>query len=965
MKTRRYLPIFILIVLSILLFSCEVNLDGGNVVRTGTVSLRIVDAEALRSILPEATDIAGYSVTLTNQNKSASPASYTNNFQKGTSITFENVLVGTYTITVDGYSDTSYKTKVATGKTELTVAADGANSATVTLDWLDEGNGSFSITIDWKELTNESNLISDAINNKSLGFQAWDNESNTAFNGAEVKMATESDFENRTFTYSQDNIPTTKNERSTNISFRIHSVMDGSDQVIAETFYTTVSILPNINSTPDENDSFSLNNSNIVYYLKNVTGVTSKLNDTDSAKKIDISWEYPKLNDGSYKLVTWITNNDTSSTVDSKTILYKVEGNTAVSWSDEDGKAIDNGKTVTFDGLDPKYTYTVHFKNYTNDESLSYSYSAEILPLENIKTKVKVEAIAFENTFATTYVMGDSAAVGAVITPDEATYKGYTVSVTNTDSSKGSATLSDKTVTFPYSGDYKVTLTSEDGDAVTGTAEKTVTVRLAVPENFTLEKTSEGMKLTWSAVDGADSYTIEKSCSSKTETLTAENTTYTDSSVVTGTEYTYRVKAVKEKSKFDSDYSAEQKGTITNTSITVEVPENVTGEEFASLIKSALNEQYVTDQRGIALTIDTSSSVLLSKADTTFTWLVNGKKIGDDNSRTVTIDSSNVDIRSSETSNTLQLTAKNGDYTYSASAIVHYIDVDPGTVSIYTEGDVDTVRYGTPLQLHTSTEHNNDAVIVWSSSNETVATVSSTGVVTAIEDGTTTITATIAATGKSATKTISTYIPVEGIELTQSSSNWLAIEKTGVSITNGAYKSKTLTAKVVPANGKKATNATLTWKDANNNNSITLSSSGDTATVSSKNNGGSPVVTVSCADGVSASVTIPVYDFDIYYNGGRITGTETKMVGNAIAWNYNEYNVCAYINGSSASNFDIAYFSWSADKSSSLKFTQSENTFNYKIEISTNALDVKITSKIYDKTNKSEIGEMSFTRTPS
>ncbi len=955
MKTRRYLPIFILIVLSILLFSCEVNLgNNDNVVRTGTVSLRIVDAEALRSILPEATDIAGYSVTLTNQNESASPASYTNNFQKGTSITFENVLVGTYTITVDGYSDTSYKTKVAAGKTELTVAADGANSATVTLDWLDEGNGSFSVIIDWKELTNESNLISDAIKGKSLGFQAWDNENNKAFSSAEVKMAAESDFENRTFTYSQDNIPTTKNGRSTNISFRIHSVIDGSDQVIAETFYTTVSILPNINSTPDENDSFSLNNSNIVYYLKNVTGVTSKLNDTDSAKKIDISWEYPKLNDGSYKLVTWITNNETSSKVDSKTILYKVEGNTAVSWSDEDGNAIDNGKTITFDGLDPQHTYTVHFKNYTNDESLSYSYSAEILPLENIKTKVKVEAIAFENTFATTYVMGDSVAVGAVITPDDATYKGYTVSVANTDSSNGNATLSEKTVTFPSSGDYKITITSEDEDAITGVAEKTVTVRLAVPENFTLEKTSEGMKLTWSAVDGADSYTIEKVCSSKTETLTATETSYTDSSVVTGTEYTYRVKAVREDAKFDSDYSTEQKGTITNTSITVKVPENVTGEEFASLIKSALNEQYVTDQRGITLTIDTSSSVLLSKADTTFTWLVNGKKIGDDNSRTVTIDSSNVDIKSSETSNTLQLTAKNGDYTYSASAIVHYIDVDPGTVSIHTEGDVDTVRYGTPLQLLTSTEYNNDAVIVWSSSNETVATVSSAGVVTALEDGTTTITATIAATGKSATKTISTYIPVKSITINKNC-NFLLADHCLTDYGRNNYTSTTLGLTFVGENDKSASEAAkakIKWSLTGNCAKL------DNGKLTSLSNGGTTVVTVESTEdsNIKDSTSIPVYMFDIYESigGSPITnGSLTIKVRSSTA-------VYALISGAAA-HVDEFTYQWTSEKEAALNLTiDNAGTYNPTISAGTDYYTHKVTVSI--KYNNNEVASLSFSR---
>lgn len=939
---KRYILIFTIIAL--LLASCEANLNNIDpAVETASVTLKITNNTESRSILPAQTDIESYSVTLQNGSNS-----YTAPFKKDSEIKIDSVLVGEYTVTVDGCSDAESTVKVATGSTELTVKADEDNTVSVTLDWLDKGEGSFSVDIDWRGLTKEDNFLYKAIKDKSLGFQAWDTENNKPFNNAGIQWVDDASFTAETFTYTQTNIPTQKDKRSTNISFRIYSKMDEADQVIAETFYTTVTIFANITSYPDGNESFSLKNENIVYYLKNVTGVTSSLNTEDSAKKVDVSWSYPSLNDGNYLLKVWITNNNTNEIVGTeKSINYSVLNTIATGTT-----------TATFDGVTPDYSYTVHFINYTNDTNLVYSYSVETTPLDDIKTKVKVTSISFASGFGASYVMGDSVSVNANIAPYNATVTGYTVSAPG-------LTLSDKTVSFDKSGDYTITITSDDGDAVKKTASTTVTVKLATPQNFTLEKTAEGMALSWSAVDTATSYSIKKTSSEGEETLTADGTSYTDSTVKTGVEYTYSVKAVRsDNAKFDSSYTEEEKETIKNTFITVTAPTNLTSENFKPILEEALEGQFVTDLKGITITIDTSSSTLLSSENTTFTWLLNGKEIGNNNSNTVDVDRTNVYINSHESSNTLQLTAKNGDYTYSASAIVHYIERDPGELTITTTEDTVTYGKNIALELETTTANGVDCAVSWTSSNPEVATVDSEGKVTALIDGSTTITATIVATGESATKTIKTYIPVERVEIAQSSANWLAIKKDGVSVTD-AYRTKTLTAKIVPANGIKATNETLTWSTSNNNNSVSLSSySGKTTTVTSmeKGNAGSPKVTVSGADGKSAELTIPVYTFDIYYNGNSITNHEQKMTGNALAWEYNTYNVCAYINGNTASALNVAYFNWTAGSSYQLKLTQASDTYNYRIEISTNGYTFKVTSTIYDRSTGNKVGEMWFTR---
>lgn len=952
---KRYLLIFTII--AFLLIGCEMdikNMDPS--VETASVTLSVKNAKGLRTILPEETEIKSYTVTLINN--ASSSVSYSKNFSADSTIEFESVLVGSYTITVDGYSDESNTTKVATGSTELSVTADGTNAATVSLDWLSEGKGSFSVTIDWKELTKEDNIIYKAINNRSLGFEAWDTDNKKAYSTAEIQWAGDDDFSSKEFTYTQSDI----DKGTTNISFRIYSNIDGEDQVIAETFYTSVTIFTNITSTPDANDSFSLNNNNIVYYLKNVTGVTATLNSEDSGKKIDISWEYPLLNDGNYLLKIWLTNNDNNDSVvgDVKSISYSVENKTAT-----------GDKSITFDGLDPQYTYSVHLINYTNDESLVYSYSAEIIPLEDIRTKVKVTSVSFEANFASSYTMGDSVAVGAIITPADATYKDYTVSADE------GVKVESKTLSFPSAGDYAITITSDDDSTISAT--KTVTVKLSTPQAFTLEKTAEGMALSWGAVQSATSYSIEKTYNGETETLTSTTNSYTDSDVKTGVEYTYKVKAVKNNdSKFDSAYTEEKTERITNTFITVTVPANITSENFKSVLETALTGQFVTDLKGITVTIDTSSSTLLSSTDTTFSWLLNGKEIGEKNSKSVDIDTSNVDISSTESANTLQLLVTNNGTTYSASTTVHYIEVDPGNVTITVPEDVSYIKeevkvvYGSPVSLTAKTENYDNAIILWSSSNPSVATVDSNGVVTSLLDGSVEITATIVATGKNATKTIKSYIPVGKIEITQSSTNWLAIKKSGVDITNDNYRNKTLTATVTGANGVEwgATDKTLTWSTSSNTNSVSLSStSGNKITVTSSENGnaGTPTITVEGADGKFKSITVPVYDFNVYHNSKSkmVAGGEAQMTESA---SYPENKMYIVVNNTILENSTnaelrkLASYSWAYNPSQKTSFKHSESTYYAIMSFGVNCLNCGVTVTITDNETSSVVGKITFKR---
>lgn len=938
---RKFLLVVLLV--GVLLTSCDVTSSDVEEKRTtGTVTIKMEESDTSKSILPSSPKVNGYTITLTNLSNESS--TYTNNFVSDSNIVFENVLIGSYNIAVNAYSDENYENLVATGAAQMTVNPTDENTVTVNLNWID-GYGSFSVDINWNELTNEDNIIYKAIGNESLGFLAYDVKNKKAFNDADIQWVT--DFNKENYTYRQNNIPTEKGNRSTEILFRIYSKIDGHNQVIAETFNCYVTIFANIESVPDGNESFSISNDNIIAYLRNVTDVNASLNEEDSASKIDISWSYPSLSDGKYVLTTWITNNSDKQTVETKTINYSVSDN-----------VVTGDKSVTFSDLDPKYQYTVHFINKTNDENLVYSYSAEITPIDDIRTKVKVQSIDFENGFSSTYVMGASTDIGAVITPTDATYQNYTVSAAN------GVDVNGKHVTFPTSGDYEITLTSEDEHAISRTVSRTVTVRLTAPTELKVERTNDGVNLSWNSVESATGYTIEKKYGSSTETLTTAETSYLDTNITTGVNYTYSVKATREGgSKFDSDFSEEITAKLPNKVINIVLPEDVERASFASLVEDAIKDQYVTDTQGITINLDASGDFFNNAS---YSWTLNGTALTGTTSLSIESSTKGLYVNSYESTNTLMLSVTKGDYTYSASSTFHYITAEPGKVTI--TGD-DTVKYNEPIQL-TATAEVGSPIIVWSSSDTAVATVSSTGVVTAVDDGTVIITATVVSTGESSSKEITSHIPVTSIKFT-SIPHWLMIKKNGVSISDSSYLSVDLKnyIEVKRADGKTVANTNLPWVVSNNNNSISINN-GVVSTVEN-GSGGNPRVEVTI-DGVSAYVDIPVYSFDIKYGGKAITGNSNVSMDSGTAIKQKDNIIYVAINDevlSSSSNStlkNLATYDWNCSRTGgtvSSNYTRfSNNNYDATLSLSADAAEYTITVTI--KVHDAEIAKMSFTRKP-
>ena len=185
--------------------------------------------------------------------------------------------------------------------------------------------------------------------------------------------------------------------------------------------------------------------------------------------------------------------------------------------------------------------------------------------------------------------------------------------------------------------------------------------------------------------------------------------------------------------------------------------------------------------------------------------------------------------------------------------------------------------------------------VTWSSSNNEIATVNN-GVVTAVKEGTTTITVTTAEGGKTATCKVIVNAPQ-----TKPVTN-VTLEPNTLTLEVG--KSETLTAKVEPSD---ATNQKVTW-ESNATNVATVDNSGKvtavsegTATITAKagEQTATCTVTVTKADVAVESVTLDKTSLDLK-TGDNATLTATVSPDNAtdrtVTWESNATNIATVDN---------------------------------------------------------------------
>lgn len=831
------------ILMVILAVSCSAALDE---TARGDLRIRIVGS---RSVMPQYPEVDSYSVSLTDGPQTVGPQT----FGVDDDIVIEDILVGSYTLTVEGLEDNV--TVLSKTQTEVKISPNGTDVA-ISLDFLSEGTGTVIIPISWADVSNPSQLLEAAIANKDLGFQAFFTADNTPLT-EKIQWATEEDFENKSMTYTAEGINKTENA---SVYFKIFMQGDDGSEpfAVARAFDTKITVYPNLVSKPDanENENFTIGDSTIDYIF-NVQNPKSVATPGHEATSVDVTWEYPNLW-GTYSgnVIVKLLASDGSDINETQEAAFSNENKS-------------NNK-VTFDNLDATETYKVSFQIILDDGGVS---EEEIL-LDNVHVEASVTSISFTG-LNDSYVMGDSAELEVTVLPEHAVDKTYTITHNGND---GDITIVGNKLTFNRSGDYTINVKSND-KTVADEGEKfsadpiTVTVKLAAPSSFKAENGDDGIVLTWDAVDSATGYKIIRTENNGTpKEISVEGGTtgiLTDTEVRLSTKYDYTIQAVRndEDGKFNSTTSSANITTLEpSVSITLP-PEDVFNTENLTPFLSGIRSQVLTTEDPILIKIESPIE------GATYTWYLNGHKIEDSSTDfIISVENYGNYLKglSAVTENTLSLeVSKNGKIssgttTFLFATVISNADITGITV---TEGDANKVVLGSPITLSATISDNSKPEIRWTSSNGSVATVDQTGVVTAVNDGTATITAEIISNGSKKSIDVTTYIPAENIVITnETGRDFMFMRKDGVTVESGF---DTVTLKAVATRNDELTISeaakVITWSESSE--SINLSSAaGEIVNVNSvdKTSGGDFQILAETADVKSTSTTVHVHDMDIF-----------------------------------------------------------------------------------------------------
>ncbi|GHT50762.1 hypothetical protein AGMMS49982_06690 [Bacteroidia bacterium] len=302
--------------------------------------------------------------------------------------------------------------------------------------------------------------------------------------------------------------------------------------------------------------------------------------------------------------------------------------------------------------------------------------------------------------------------------------------------------------------------------------------------------------------------------------------------------------------------TAESGGTATITATTVDGGFTATCVVTAA---SALVESISLDKTTVTLSVDSTeqltASILPANAtNKAVTWSSNNPAVA-------MVTQSGLVMTIS--TGTAIITATTNDGGFTATCVVTVVipvtsvSLDRTTATVSVGGDTEQLTASISPADATNTD------VTWSSSNPTVATVSTSGVVTAESAGAATITATTADGGFTAMCVVTVpAIPVTGISL----------DKTTATLSVG--DTEQLTASILPAN---ATNVAVTW--SSNNPAATVSTSG----VVTAESGGTATITATTDDGgftatCVVTVVVPVTSVSLNKSAARLSEGDTMQL---------------------------------------------------------------------------------------
>jgi uncharacterized protein YjdB len=268
---------------------------------------------------------------------------------------------------------------------------------------------------------------------------------------------------------------------------------------------------------------------------------------------------------------------------------------------------------------------------------------------------------------------------------------------------------------------------------------------------------------------------------------------------------------------------------------TVTVAVQATG---ISLNKTTLNFSALNTTQTLTATVSPSNA-----ANNTLTW-------ASSNTDVATVSSGGV--VTAKGNGTATITAKTTDGSNKSATCTVTVTVQATGVTLNkTTLNFSALNTTQTLTATVSPDNAANKTLTWASSNTDVATVSSSGVVTATGYGTATITAkTTDGSNKSATCTVTVVIPVTGVTLNQT---FIKCDSPGQTIT--------LTATISPANANK----TVKWSSSNTK-VATVDANGKVSVVGE---GSANIIAQSAAEpGIKAICTVVCSTLEYIYVGG-------------------------------------------------------------------------------------------------
>ena len=379
---------------------------------------------------------------------------------------------------------------------------------------------------------------------------------------------------------------------------------------------------------------------------------------------------------------------------------------------------------------------------------------------------VAVSSVSLDKTSVSLNV-GESVTLAATVKPDNATNK--TVSWSSSNASVASVDASGKVSAV---AEGTATITAKAGDK-TATCSVTVTKKVVAVESVTLDKSSlelnEGETATLAATVKPDN------ASDKTVTWSSSKTS------VATVDANGKVTAVAEGTATITAQAGDK-----TASCTVTVKKKVVAVESVTLDKSSLE---LTEGETATLTASVKPDNATNK---TVTWSSSNQSVA-------TVDQNGTVTAVAEGNTTI--TAKAGDKTATCSVTVKKNTVAVESVTLdkssleLTEGETAT------LTATVKPDNATNKTVTWTSSSSSIATVDQNGKITAVSEGTATITA------KAGDKTASCTVTVKKNTVAVES---VTLDKSSLELTEG--ETATLTASVKPDN---ATNKTVTWSSSN------------------------------------------------------------------------------------------------------------------------------------------------------